>query len=300
MSVRDFAEKLRTGTTDGAVVVARALVQSCLADRSRVAEIAETARYAQLLAGRMRLPVSEVHRIVLAAWLTGLSGSKEMYETWIEQHGLEDILVAAAPDAADAPASGRDVLGLVFTYLRMKKAGMGDGGLDGLRTAIRKEWVTSSHRQGMFQKFMLVLQDEMFLQTLGTPGARILIVDPSEVISSVMSLPLRNKGYEVEVVGNADDARAALGRQIPDVIVAEQQMPIEDGVGFCRSVKADPKTSGIPLIMLSASKSQRIVRECLKAGAEDVLGKPVDVELVFMKLRKILGALCAETRSGQA
>jgi len=291
MSNNDFADKLKTGDTDGAMVVVRAMVHACVKDVDVVAGIAEKARYAQLLAGRMRLPVLEVHKIVLAAWLSGLDNSRQLVEDWTRQYDLGAILGPRDDTIVeDGQFLGREILDLVATYQQFKKEHPEAKGADHIRRELRLSWARTHLRQTVLSKFALVLSDEAFLQSMETPGARVLVVDPDEVVSATLSLPLKAKGYAVQVAGNVQEATLALSTQIPDVIIVEKDMLIEDGVSLCRIVKSDPKMKHVPVIILTSSKSQRVYRECMKAGAEDVLGKPVDIELVFIKLQKIVGA----------
>ena len=297
MANKDHDDKLKTGDTDGVMVVVRTMVQSCIQDAAAAAKLAEKARYAQLLSGRLRLPVLESHRIVLAAWLSGLAGIPEVFDAYKAQYDLGSILdtVKDAPSEAQ-PSTGREVLDIIAYYQDFKRDNPKASEIEVVKREIRTYWATNPRRQTILAKFILVLNDELFLKSLETPAAKALVVDPGEVVSSMLSLPLRAKGYEVRVVGNVSDAVDALAAQLPDVAIVEMDMPMENGVVLCEKIKADPKMSHIPVIMLTFSKSQRVFRECMKAGAEDVLGRPVDIELVFIKLQKILGTRVAKPK----
>ncbi|MEI6971371.1 MAG: response regulator [bacterium] len=289
--MNQFEEKLRANDTDGVLVVARTLVQTCVQDVARVAELAEKARYAQLLAGRLRLPVVETHKVALAAWLTGLADSKELVDGWVKEHDLGAILGTADVGSADVQqATGREILEVIDSYQSLRRDNPQAADPNVARRELRKLWATNPRRQSILSKFILVLNDEVFLKGLEAPVAKVLVVDPSEVVSSMLSLPLKKKGYNVTVAGNAQEGTTALLQEIPDAVIAEMDMPIESGLDLCTKIKGDQRTRHVPVILLTSSKSQRVFRECMKAGAEDVLGRPVDIELVFIKLQKILGA----------
>lgn len=291
----DFASRQKIGDTDGALVVARAMVKACVSDELLVADLAEKARYAQLLAGRLRLPVIESHKTVLAAWLSGLASTPEVFEVWKKQYELEAILGPIGAIQLDGPQSmGREILDLLTAYQQLRRENPQSAQVEVMRRELRTIWATNPRRQVILAKFVLVLNDETFLKSLEVPVAKILLVDPGEIVSAVLSLPLKAKGYQVRVVCNVQEAFVALSEQIPDVVIVEMDMPLANGLVLCTKIKADPELHHLPVILLTSSKSQRVVREGMKAGAEDVLGRPVDIELVFIKLRKILGAAVAK------
>lgn len=292
MSTRDLAEKARIGFTDGGVLVGRTLVHSLVGDPGRFEEIAEFARYAQLLAGKTGLPVIEVQKVILAAWLSAIYDRQELVAPLVRDYALQDILPPPdqSPDA-DSPNVGWQILSLVTGYQELKREKPGiEKDLEAVRTNLRDLWATTAQRQSILSKFMLILRDEAFLYGTQAPTAKVLIVDPEEVISTQFSLPLKSHGYQVLAVGNVPDAEQVLAQELPDLILAELKMPVESGLSLCEKVKAKPETKDIPFIMLTSSQSQRTARQCLKAGAEDVVVRPVDIELLFIKLRKILEA----------
>lgn len=292
MSSKDAIEKMEAGRTDGGVLVGRTLVHSYIKDPVRAAEVAEMARYAQLLTGRLRMPMGESQKVVLAAWLSALDEQRELIDPLIRQFSLQDILTPEDQlPGREGPNTGWLVLSLIAGYQELRRVEPGiEKDNEAVRSQLRDAWATTPARQTILNRFMLILRDEAFLHGLETPSAKVLIVDPAEVVSSELSLPLRGQGYDVRAAGNVPEAMKVLSAFRPDLILAEVGMPIEDGQALCAKIKADPATCGIPVILMTSSKSQRLVRECLKVGAEDVVVKPIDIELFFIKLRKLFAA----------
>ena len=302
MPAKNVTEQMQANRTDGAVVVCRTLVSSFVKDPARIAETAEMARHAQLLAGKLQFPFSDVQKMILAAWLSALGDRRDLIDPLVAQHGLTEVL-GLGKHAADEthPNLGFQILSLISGYEELKKAKPGiEKDPEAVRKDLRELWAVTPTRQSLLNRFMLILKDELFLQSLETPGARILIVDPEEVASSELSLPLKSRSYHVKAVGHVQDALKAVALERPDVILCEMKMLVEDGISFCRKIKSDPGLRGIPFIMLTSSKSQRVARDCLKAGADDVFVRPVDMELVFIKLQKILGAAPSKPEAGVA
>ena len=300
MVSKDYAEKIMAERTDGGIVVGRTLVHSVVGDSEQFVETAELARYCQLLALRLRLPLGECQKVVLAAWLSALTDRMEMIQPLVQDFALGDVFLPSGQlndsDVSNTPAQ---VLSVIMACRKLSKEET-DPPLDAdaVFERLRRDWAVNPQRLNVLNKLMLVLRDEMFLTNLEAGGAKVLIVDPAEVVSSVLSLPLMSKGYLINVVANAEAALKVLEWELPDVIVIEFKMPIEDGLSLCTKIKTNDATRHVPVIMLAASKSQRLERDCLKAGAEDLVGKPVDIELFFMKLQKILATAAPRPQAG--
>ena len=302
MMARDVTERMEASRTDGAVLVCRTLVSSFIKDASRIAQTAEMARYAQLLASKLQLPLTDVEKVILAAWLSVLEEHRQLIDPLVAQHGLLDILALGQhpPDAGN-PNLGFQILSLISAYqeLKQKKPGI-EKDVDAVQNDLRELWATTATRRNLLNRLMVILRDEIFLQGLEAPGAKVLIVDPDEVVSGVLSLPMKEKGYQVAAVGHVPDALKSLSKAPPDIIIAEANLLVEDGLSLCQKVKCDTQTRDIPFIMLTTSKSQRVMRDCMKAGADDVILRPVDMELLFIKLQKILSAVPAKPQAGVA
>jgi CheY-like chemotaxis protein len=292
MATKSLEEKVSIQRCSGGVLFARSLVNTIIKDPEVFAETAETARHAELLASRMRMPALDVCRVVMAAWLSALAERPEMAAPLVRDYHLEDILGSPdLPEGEDKLATGSHVLNLVLSYRAIKVQTPGiERDLNAVRTRLRELWAATPEQQGILAKFMAILRDEEFLFNLEAPEAKVLIVDPAEVVTAVLTIPLMSRGYQVLAVGNVGEAEQVLAQEMPDLILCELKMLIEDGLSLCRKVRAHPELQDIPLVMMTASKSQRVARECVKAGADDVIVRPVDFELVFLKIRKILDA----------
>ena len=295
-------EELEVKRIEGGILVARMLVHAHAKDSSIFAETAGMARYAQLLAGRLQLPPVQSEKTVLVAWLSALLDHPELIDPLSQEHHLEDML--DVPDEfvnPECPDMGIQVLSLVAGYQELRREQPSiERDLNAVRRQLRANWAVSSMRSAILGKFMLILRDEQFLLSAEAPVGKILIVDPAEVVNSVISIPLRNRGFDTCVVGNAPEAEAALAEFKPDVILVELDMPIDGGRALCAALKEKPETQGIPILMLTSRKSQRVARECLKAGAEDVILRPVDMELLFIKLNKLLAVRPAKPLGAMA
>lgn len=102
----------------------------------------------------------------------------------------------------------------------------------------------------------------------------VLVVDDEENIVQLIKHNLEKENYHVIAAHDGPSGLAMAIKNIPDVIILDIMLPGKDGLEICRLLKAGEKTSGIPIIFLSA-KSEEIDRILgLEMGADDYVTKP--------------------------
>jgi CheY-like chemotaxis protein len=118
---------------------------------------------------------------------------------------------------------------------------------------------------------------------------RILYVEDND--DNVYMLKLRFElldGFEVLV---AEDGEAGCAKAIaenPDLILMDLDLPVVDGWEASRRLKADPVTSGIPIIALTAHAMSGSREKALAAGCDDFDTKPVDFDRLMQKIDQLL------------
>jgi CheY-like chemotaxis protein len=123
------------------------------------------------------------------------------------------------------------------------------------------------------------------------PMRRILVVDDDRLIRQMVRDLLEIADF---VVGEAVDGADALAQAAafrPDVILLDLMMPDMDGYAVCRSLKADPITQPIPVIVLTASANLDLNRQAYAAGAAACLTKPFRREALLTVLGQALQGL---------
>lgn len=103
--------------------------------------------------------------------------------------------------------------------------------------------------------------------------ARILLADDNADMRDYVKRLLTQR-YEVEAVADGVVALAAIRQNPPDLVLADVMMPAMDGFELLRSLRSDPTTQEIPIILLSARAGEEARVEGLEAGADDYLIKP--------------------------
>jgi two-component system alkaline phosphatase synthesis response regulator PhoP/two-component system response regulator VicR len=116
---------------------------------------------------------------------------------------------------------------------------------------------------------------------------KILAVDDEKHIVRLVQINLLKEGYEVVTATNGREAVEAVAQHNPDLIVMDVMMPELDGFGALEIIKADPKTSKIPVIMLTAKAQDADVFKGWQSGADLYLTKPFNPSELITFVRRI-------------
>ncbi len=115
----------------------------------------------------------------------------------------------------------------------------------------------------------------------------VLIVEDNQDLRSYISQQLMPQYSIVEAVNGREGLNMAVER-IPDLIISDLMMPEMGGRGMCIELKADPRTSHIPIIMLTAKADRRSKLEGLETGADDYIIKPFDGEELQVRVKNLI------------
>lgn len=107
-------------------------------------------------------------------------------------------------------------------------------------------------------------------------GEPILIVDDNPINMKLVTYLLVKRGYQVRGAGGAAEATEVLKEFRPALILMDMQMPGIDGFELTRRLKADPATSAIPIVAVTAYAMKGDEERVRGAGCEGYLMKPID------------------------
>lgn len=117
---------------------------------------------------------------------------------------------------------------------------------------------------------------------------RILVVDDEAHIRQVLILKLRNAGYELLTAGDGEEGLQVAIRETPDLVISDFQMPYMSGLEMCKAMKSEPKTSGIPVIMLTARGYAIEPDDLAACNIREVLSKPFSPRSILQQVQSIL------------
>lgn len=118
--------------------------------------------------------------------------------------------------------------------------------------------------------------------------ARILVVDDTPSNLRLLEDLLRSEGYEVMTASSGPEALERVTRDGPDLVLLDVVMPDLDGFEVCRLIRADPKTTLLPVILVTALYPGEERVKGLEAGADDFLTQPVNRHELLARVRSLL------------
>jgi CheY-like chemotaxis protein len=124
---------------------------------------------------------------------------------------------------------------------------------------------------------------------MNVPYGPLLIVEDVPNILELLSVTLKFKGYPVITATNGEEALKLIEQEHPALIVSDILMPKMDGFQLIQRLRTHPKTSQIPIIILSATYVTPEDRDfVMKLGAARFLEKPVDTEEFLLTIAEVL------------
>jgi type IV pilus assembly protein PilB len=117
---------------------------------------------------------------------------------------------------------------------------------------------------------------------------RILVVEDSSTISTVVKYFLELDGFEVAVADNGISGLEMAKSETPDLIISDVQMPGLDGMALVRALRSHQSTSKVPILMLTSEDSVESETKGFAMGADDYIVKPVEPRRLAARVRTAL------------
>jgi len=118
--------------------------------------------------------------------------------------------------------------------------------------------------------------------------SEILVVDDDRDVAQSIELSLRRRGYRVTLAHSGVEALKTLRRYRPDIVILDILMPGMSGLEVCRHLRTDPNTVELPIIFLTARGQEQDRIDGLRAGADDYLSKPFNLEELILRVKAVL------------
>ena len=113
----------------------------------------------------------------------------------------------------------------------------------------------------------------------------VLVVEDDRNIAELLQMYLEKEGYAVTVAADGGQGLAKFRAIRPDLVLLDVMMPVMDGWGVCRAIRAESQT---PVIMLTAKGETDDKVTGLKAGADDYITKPFEMKEVLARIEAVL------------
>jgi two-component system response regulator MtrA len=111
---------------------------------------------------------------------------------------------------------------------------------------------------------------------------RVLVVDDDASLAEMLSIVLRQEGFDSRICGRGDEAVEAFRDYRPDLVLLDLMLPGKDGIDVCKAIRAE---SGVPIVMLTAKGDTIDVVLGLESGADDYIVKPFKPKELVARIR---------------
>jgi two-component system alkaline phosphatase synthesis response regulator PhoP len=165
----------------------------------------------------------------------------------------------------------------------------------GNRPAVPRDWSrgvperyvagadTGGHQEGRSEQ---VIHEISGLMGRGAMAEKILVVDDEQEIRNLLDHFLREKGYEVVLASDGNQALKLAAEENPQVIILDIKMPGLDGLEVCKLLKDKEQTRLIPIIVITGFEDNKM--EALNRGADDFVNKPFDMAEIAVRVKSAL------------
>jgi two-component system phosphate regulon response regulator PhoB/two-component system alkaline phosphatase synthesis response regulator PhoP len=119
-------------------------------------------------------------------------------------------------------------------------------------------------------------------------GRLVAVVDDEPDILALVSLHLGKAGFRVREFGRGDEFYKFIADTVPDLVILDLMLPDIDGLDICKSLKTDPRTAHVPVVMLTARGDEFDRVLGLELGADDYVTKPFSPKELVARVKAVL------------
>jgi DNA-binding response OmpR family regulator len=124
--------------------------------------------------------------------------------------------------------------------------------------------------------------------------ATILVIDDDELVSRTLQRALKMYDYQVMTANSGIEGLQLARRHRPDLFILDIMMPGVDGYQVCRQIRGDPLLKDLPVLFLTAKAKDEDKIEGFRAGADDYLVKPFNMQELELRVKAILRRVVQE------
>ncbi|MBE7440163.1 MAG: response regulator [Spirochaetales bacterium] len=114
----------------------------------------------------------------------------------------------------------------------------------------------------------------------------ILVIDDDDSIAALLDVLLSKAGYRVLRARTGEDGLSMMRSHLPDLILLDIGLPGKDGISILKKMKTQEKFESLPVIMITADARRKTVTTAIYSGAIDYLVKPLDRQVLELKIRR--------------
>jgi len=159
------------------------------------------------------------------------------------------------------------------------------GILDQIRALLGRNEITEAPTPGPVES---MVERRKRARINAREGTRVLIIDDSKTIVTALKKFLRSAGYETLEALDAESGLEQLREQKPDLVFLDIVLPGMNGFAALRTIRRDPATRDIPVIMMSGNEQAMEQFFGTRIGADDFMKKPFSRYEIFFRIERLL------------
>lgn len=117
---------------------------------------------------------------------------------------------------------------------------------------------------------------------------RILVVEDEPSIAELIAINLTHAGFQVDKALQTELAQSMIKDQLPDLLILDWMLPGKSGVQFTKELRANDRTRGLPILMLTAKSEETDKISGLDSGADDYVTKPFSPKELVARVKALL------------
>jgi two-component system phosphate regulon response regulator PhoB len=129
---------------------------------------------------------------------------------------------------------------------------------------------------------------------------RIVVVEDERDMADLVATRLKREGYKVELAHDGAEGFNLIRSDPPDLVLLDIMLPGMAGTEIARKLRDDPRTAGVPIIMLTAKSEESDIVVGLKFGADDYVTKPFSLSVLVARIDAVLRRSAGGAPQGQA
>lgn len=233
------------------------------------------------------------------AWVQGVAGIDDLRALSPRPHGLDLLVIADSPQGLDLEQVHRTARELLdtdppcvyLTYGARRPAHHAAGVSCASKPFLAEELVAAAEvRLGLVARPPRVQAECPGLAGGASPLAgavRVLVAEDNAIAAKVITTFLSKMGYAFTRVEDGEQALEAVRAHEYGIAIVDLRMPKLDGIEFARRYRALAPGSRLPIVALTANASEDVKQDCLAAGMDDFLSKPVSPELLRRTIERL-------------
>jgi len=266
------------------------------------------AKYCRLVGQRLGLSRRELDALTMAAYLHDLGALEATHNIGamsLDNDELNTPLLRATLDmlanvafpyqvnellSPAAGSRGAHILRVADTYDTLRRTHAGAVEDDALFDQMRR-LPTGTIEPQVLETFIHMRKQERVISAMNIFWAAILLVDPNPEDLQLLRLRLENNDFHVLTAKSIEEALLVLRSEKVTLVLTEHHLTGNgDGFELLRTLKTDPDLARIPVVFHAPANTD-LIKQALEQGAEDWFTKPHNVEIIAMKLQRIVGRL---------